>query len=99
MSVVYVPSEDALPIWFTRAFAPGMTAQQLIDEARQAHPDIDAFQGVVGVFSLPLDGRRLPPPDEYVLRPGDRVECYRPITESALARLRQPPSAPLRSPE
>ena len=42
-------------------------------------PEIDLETAVMGIFSRKLDGKRAPAPGEYVLKPRDRVEIYRPL--------------------
>lgn len=42
-------------------------------------PDIDLDAADMGVFSKNLDGKTLPLPADYVLKPRDRVEIYRPL--------------------
>ncbi len=56
--------------------------------------DIDVAGGPMGVFSRRLDGKTLPLPGEYVLKPGDRVEIYRPLaTDPKQARRARAKSA------
>jgi putative ubiquitin-RnfH superfamily antitoxin RatB of RatAB toxin-antitoxin module len=43
-------------------------------------PEIDPDSDPMGIFSKPLNGKGRPLPAEYRLRPGDRVEIYRPLT-------------------
>lgn len=43
-------------------------------------PEIDPDSHPMGIFSKPLNGKGRPLPTEYRLRPGDRVEIYRPLT-------------------
>ncbi len=42
-------------------------------------PEIDPNAAVMGIFSRKLDGKRAPAPREYVLKPRDRIEIYRPL--------------------
>lgn len=42
-------------------------------------PEIDLDAADMGVFSKNLDGKTLPLPADYVLKPRDRVEIYRPL--------------------
>src|SRR5690349_17936408 len=42
-------------------------------------PEIDPEQVDMGIFSHNLDGKSLPLPKEYRLKPKDRVEIYRPL--------------------
>jgi len=53
-------------------------------------PEIDLDSVVMGIFSRKLDGKRAPTPREYVLKPRDRIEIYRPlrITPMEARRLR-----------
>lgn len=43
-------------------------------------PEIDPDSDPMGIFSKPMNGKGRPLPAEYRLRPGDRVEIYRPLT-------------------
>ncbi|MFN3162726.1 MAG: RnfH family protein [Pseudohongiellaceae bacterium] len=43
-------------------------------------PEIDPDSDPMGIFSKQLNGKGRPLPAEYRLRPGDRVEIYRPLT-------------------
>ena len=40
---------------------------------------LDLERSPMGVFSRPLNGKRNPPPDQYILQEGDRLEIYRPL--------------------
>lgn len=42
-------------------------------------PEIDLTTAKMGLFSKHFGTRGLPPADEYVLKPRDRVEIYRPL--------------------
>jgi|SRR5690606_4338861 len=42
-------------------------------------PEIRPESAEMGVFARPLDGKANPLPADYILRPGDRVEVYRPL--------------------
>ena len=42
-------------------------------------PQIDLRSAMMGIFSKALDGKVLPLPQDYQLRPRDRVEIYRPL--------------------
>lgn len=42
-------------------------------------PQIDPEQVDMGIFSHILDGKSLPLPKDYRLKPKDRVEIYRPL--------------------
>lgn len=42
-------------------------------------PEIDPDSADMGIFSKNLDGKLLPTPKEYQLKPRDRVEIYRPL--------------------
>jgi len=59
----------------------GTTAYQaavqsnIVDE----FPEITLSTIAMGIFSKPLDGKGRPTPQEYQLRPRDRVELYRPL--------------------
>jgi putative ubiquitin-RnfH superfamily antitoxin RatB of RatAB toxin-antitoxin module len=56
----------------------------------QEFPNIDLTTASMGIFSKPLDGKALPLPKDYELKPRDRVEIYRPLLidpkEARLAR-------------
>jgi uncharacterized protein len=53
-------------------------------------PGVDFATASMGIFSKPLDGKTLPLPRDYQLKPRDRVEIYRPLLvdpkEARLAR-------------
>ena len=40
-------------------------------------PEIDLAQSPMGIFSQVLGSRGLPPPDQYRVQSGDRIEIYR----------------------
>ena len=40
---------------------------------------IDLEHAPMGIFSVPLNGKNLPLPQQYVLQHRDRVEIYRPL--------------------
>ena len=42
-------------------------------------PEIDPETADMGIFAKNLDGKTLPLPKEYQLKPMDRVEIYRPL--------------------
>src|SRR5690606_14522187 len=59
----------------------GITALQAVrlSGITREFPDIDPDSADMGVFSKNLDGKALPLPADYVLKPRDRVEIYRPL--------------------
>ncbi|MCY4357791.1 MAG: RnfH family protein [Gammaproteobacteria bacterium] len=59
----------------------GTTALQAVRKSGIADefPELDTESSPMGIFSMRLDGRRLPLPSEYVLQARDRVEIYRPL--------------------
>lgn len=61
--------------------SPDTTAYQavLASGICQEFPQIDPDSAPMGIFSKPLNGKGRPSPRDYVLRPGDRVEIYRPL--------------------
>lgn len=61
--------------------APGTTALQAaqLSGITQEFPEIDLATADMGIFAKNLDGKLLPLPAEYVLKPRDRVEIYRPL--------------------
>lgn len=61
--------------------SPGTTALQAIQESQilKDHMEIDLNSLKVGVFANLLDGRSRPAPDVYPVKPGDRLEIYRPL--------------------
>lgn len=61
--------------------APGTTALEAVEQSGivREFPEIDPATADMGIFSKPLDGKSLPLPGEYRLKPRDRVEIYRPL--------------------
>jgi len=59
----------------TSAF-DAVVASGIVKEFPEINPESDPM----GIFSKPLNGKGRPLPAEYRLRPGDRVEIYRPLT-------------------
>lgn len=45
----------------------------------QEFPELDLASASMGIFAKPLDGKALPLPRDYTLKPRDRVEIYRPL--------------------
>ena len=72
--------------------APGTSALDAVLKSGilQEYPDIDLATASMGIFAKPLDGKTLPLPKDYCLKPRDRVEIYRPLLidpkEARLAR-------------
>jgi putative ubiquitin-RnfH superfamily antitoxin RatB of RatAB toxin-antitoxin module len=60
---------------------PGCTALEAVRLSGIARefPGLDVDQADMGIFAKNLDGKLLPAPGEYVLKPRDRVEIYRPL--------------------
>ncbi len=59
----------------------GTTARQAVDQSGiETHfPDLDTREAPMGIFGQALGAKGMPPPEEYALEPGDRVEIYRPL--------------------
>ncbi len=59
----------------------GCTALQAVQRSGIAElfPGLDPATTDMGVFSTNLDGKALPLPADYVVKPGDRIELYRPL--------------------
>ena len=59
----------------------GTTAWEAVKQSGivDEFPEIDPETAVIGIFSRKLDGKRAPAPGEYVLKPRDRIEIYRPL--------------------
>ena len=55
----------------------------------QEFPGLDPATTDMGIFSKNLDGKTLPLPDVYLLKAGDRVELYRPLTADPMAARQQ----------
>jgi putative ubiquitin-RnfH superfamily antitoxin RatB of RatAB toxin-antitoxin module len=60
---------------------PGTTAMEAVLQSGivREFPEIDPAAADMGVFAKPLDGKSLPLPGDYRLKPRDRVEIYRPL--------------------
>lgn len=60
---------------------PGTTALEAVQMSGIVNefPEIDPATAKMGLFSKHFGARGLPPADEYVLKPRDRVEIYRPL--------------------
>ena len=60
---------------------PGCTALQAarLSGITREFPEIDLDVADMGVFAKNLDGKTLPLPADYELKPRDRVEIYRPL--------------------
>lgn len=74
----------------------GTTAREAVEQSgiTDEFPEIDLETAVLGIFSRKLDGKRAPAPGDYVLKPRDRVEIYRPlrITPMDARKLRAAPT-------
>ena len=59
----------------------GATAWEAVKQSGivDEFPEIDLESAVLGIFSRKLDGKRAPAPKDYVLKPRDRIEIYRPL--------------------
>ncbi len=59
----------------------GTTALEAVRQSgiEREFPGLDPEQADMGIFAKVMDGKALPPPAEYVLEEGDRVEIYRPL--------------------
>ncbi len=59
--------------------APGASAFEAVQLSgiTREFPEIDPETASMGIFSQALDGKILPLPKEYRVKPGDRVEIYR----------------------
>ncbi len=75
--------------------SPGTTARQAAQIAsRQENfaamfPDMDVDRDALGIFGQLLGSHGLPAADAYVLKPGDRVEIYRPLLADPKTARRQ----------
>lgn len=61
---------------------PGTTALQAAQRSglEKEFPEIDYSTVKLGIFGQALGTKGLKPAHEHALRPGDRVEIYRPLT-------------------
>ena len=59
----------------------GTTAREAVAQSgiTDEFPEIDLETAIMGIFSRKLDGKRAPAPGDYVLKPRDRIEIYRPL--------------------
>ena len=60
---------------------PGTTALEAARRSgiAQEFPAIDFATAQMGIFAKPLDGKTLPLPQDYRVKPRDRIEIYRPL--------------------
>ncbi len=60
---------------------PGTTALEALVRSGipEEYPEVDPATAKLGIFGQALGTKGLPPADQYVLQPGDRVEVYRPL--------------------
>jgi putative ubiquitin-RnfH superfamily antitoxin RatB of RatAB toxin-antitoxin module len=75
----------ALPDWQkiqSIQVARGTTALEAAKQSGiQSHfPNLDLDSSAMGIFGNELGSRGLSAPDEYLVRQGDRIEIYRPLT-------------------
>ena len=63
----------------TLQVAAGTTARQAVRASNivETFPEINVDGATLGIFSHPLGSKGMPPAEEYVLQPMDRVEIYR----------------------
>lgn len=61
--------------------SPGITARQAVRESNivAVFPEIDVDAATLGIFSHTLGTKGMPSAEDYVLKPMDRVEIYRPL--------------------
>jgi putative ubiquitin-RnfH superfamily antitoxin RatB of RatAB toxin-antitoxin module len=96
------PDQDLIPVEVAFALpqrqrivslrvAPGTTALEAARRSglAQEFPGLDVEQADMGIFSKNLDGKLLPLPADYVLKPRDRVEIYRPLEADPKAARQQ----------
>lgn len=59
----------------------GTTAWEAVKQSgiTEEFPEINLETAAMGIFSRKLDGKRAPAPRDYVLKPRDRIEIYRPL--------------------
>jgi len=71
--------------------ASGCTALEAVRKSGIAgeFPGLDIETADMGIFAKNLDGKLLPLPGEYVLKPRDRVEIYRPLQADPKAARQQ----------
>ncbi|MDR0779923.1 MAG: RnfH family protein [Pseudomonadales bacterium] len=77
VEVVYALAERQCLI--ALELAPGATALDAVVQSgiTREFPGIDLASVQMGIFSKCLDGKTLPLPGDYRLKPRDRVEIYR----------------------
>lgn len=79
----------------------GTTALEAVEQSgiTDEFPEINLETADLGIFSRKLDGKRAPAPGDYVLKPRDRIEIYRPlrITPMEARKLRAAKAAGLSS--
>lgn len=71
--------------------ARGCTALEAVRQSGIARefPGLDIENADMGIFAKNLDGKLLPLPGDYVLKPRDRVEIYRPLQADPKAARQQ----------
>lgn len=59
----------------------GTTARQAVRESNivAVFPEVDVEAATLGIFSHTLGTKGMPSAEDYVLKPMDRVEIYRPL--------------------
>lgn len=79
VEVAYATPEKQLII--ALEVARGTTAFEAVIRSgiTREFPQIDIEKDAMGIFSVLMDGKNLPPPKEYKLETKDRVEIYRPL--------------------
>ena len=77
VEVAYATPEEQRVI--TLQVPRGTTAREAANRSgiTKEFPEINLETTVMGIFSRKLDGKRAPAPQDYVLKPRDRVEIYR----------------------
>jgi len=65
----------------TLQVSTGTTARQAVRTSNIVgeFPEIDVDAAILGIFSHTLGTKGMPPAEDYVLKPMDRVEIYRPL--------------------
>lgn len=73
-----LPERQRILVVQVAAGSTALQAAQLSGIARE-FPELDLATADMGIFAKNLDGKLLPLPGDYVLKPRDRVEIYRPL--------------------
>lgn len=61
---------------------PGATAMEAVKAARleDYFPSFVLKPELLGLWGIAFGTKGLPPSDKYLVKDGDRIECYRPLT-------------------